>query len=147
MDPVGASPAQAPESPPTVFFDGGCVLCHRSVAFLMRRDRAGRLRFAPLQGETARRLLSPAEIDAGREGTVALHEPGAGRTSVRAAAVLRALGYLPPPWRWLAPLADTPLRRPLDALYRFVARNRARWFGREEACALPDPSMRARLLD
>ena len=41
-------------------------------------------------------------------------------------------GLLPRAWR--------------DALYRFIARNRYRWFGRQESCMLPTPELRARFL-
>jgi predicted DCC family thiol-disulfide oxidoreductase YuxK len=37
-----------------------------------------------------------------------------------------------------------PLR---DAIYRLVARNRYRIFGRYEACFVPDAEMRARLME
>ena len=36
-----------------VFFDGVCGLCSRTVDNLLARDTEARLRFAPLQGETA----------------------------------------------------------------------------------------------
>lgn len=42
---------------PVLFFDGECGLCHRLVRFLLRIDREGRLRFAPLQGPTAQAYL------------------------------------------------------------------------------------------
>src|SRR5258708_2399718 len=75
---------------PIVFFDGACPLCNRSVAFLARRDRSGRLFFAHLQGEIAARHLDPALRSVAQDATVVLLEPGArGRVSVRSAAVLR----------------------------------------------------------
>lgn len=39
-------------SPPTgtLFFDGGCGMCTRSVDLLLRFDRTGRIRTEPLQG-------------------------------------------------------------------------------------------------
>ena len=45
-----------------LFFDGVCGLCSRAVDFVLARDRRGLFQFAPLQGETARQLLPPAEI-------------------------------------------------------------------------------------
>ncbi|MFP5284488.1 MAG: thiol-disulfide oxidoreductase DCC, partial [Thermoanaerobaculia bacterium] len=37
--------------------------------------------------------------------------------------------------------------RPLrDALYRWIARNRYRWFGRTETCWLPTPELQSRFL-
>jgi predicted DCC family thiol-disulfide oxidoreductase YuxK len=134
---------------PIVFFDGDCGLCHRSVAFLLERDRDGRLRFAHLQGDLARRLLPPAMRDVGRDGTVVLLEPAAGpRVSRRSEAVLRALGYLPPPWRWLGLLSGIrPLYPAADLAYRFIVHRRREWFGGADRCALPDARYRARFLD
>jgi predicted DCC family thiol-disulfide oxidoreductase YuxK len=134
---------------PIVFFDGACPLCNRSVAFLAARDSEGRLRFAHLQGEVARGALDPSLRDVGRDGTVVLLEPSAaGRVSVRSAAVLRALAHADARSAWLARLAEHPLAvRLLDVLYRALARRRDRWFGREEACTVPDPALRARFLD
>jgi predicted DCC family thiol-disulfide oxidoreductase YuxK len=136
-------------SRPIVFYDGTCGLCHRSVSFLLDHDPAGALRFARLEGDLARQLLAPEDRDVGEGGSVVLFEPAAGgRVSRRSEAVLRALGYLPAPWRPLAALAGVRLLRPaLDAGYRFVARRRERWFGRAEACPLPDPLLRERFLD
>jgi len=144
----------APEhnaAPPAaiVFFDGECPLCNRSVAFLARHDRAGRLSFAHLQGATAQRLLDPGLRNAARDGTVVLLEQDAGgRSSVRSAAVLRALAHAAPRWGLLAGIAGSPLvTRILDLLYAFVARHRDDWFGRHDTCALPDASFRARFID
>ena len=41
-----------------VFFDGLCPFCHFWVQFLLKRDHNKEFLFAPLQGETARELLS-----------------------------------------------------------------------------------------
>lgn len=132
---------------PVVFFDGACGLCNRSVAFLARHDRQGRLLFAHLQGPTAARLLEPAQRSVAQDGTVVLLEPS-GRVSVRSAAVLRALAYSGAGWRVVARVLASPAARSLlDVAYRFVARRRDRWFGRAESCILPDPALRARFLD
>ena len=40
-----------------VFFDGECGLCDTAVRQIMQIDSKRRLRFAPLQGQTATRLL------------------------------------------------------------------------------------------
>jgi predicted DCC family thiol-disulfide oxidoreductase YuxK len=42
---------------PVLLFDGECGLCQRVVRLLLRIDRAGRLRFAPLQGVAAQAFL------------------------------------------------------------------------------------------
>ncbi|MBU6281842.1 DUF393 domain-containing protein [bacterium] len=143
---VGSSPSADGAGHPVVFFDGECVLCHRGVRFLAARDARARLRFAPLDGEVARRTLPPSLRDAGPEGTVVLLEPD-GRTSVRAEAVLRALAATGGAWSVAGALARSrALLALLDVGYRALARRRTRWFGRTTECPLPDPSMQARLL-
>ena len=42
---------------PIIFFDGVCAMCNTFVEVVVRADRRGIFRFAPLQGETARQLL------------------------------------------------------------------------------------------
>lgn len=134
---------------PIVFFDGTCGLCHRSVAFLLEHDRAGRLRFAHLQGGLAARVLPPDFRDVGPDGTVVLFERAVGnRISRRSEAVFRALAYLPAPWRWIGALATLRALLPLtDVAYRFIVHRRAAWFGQTDQCAIPDARLRARFLE
>lgn len=130
-----------------VLFDGNCALCDGFVRFVIARDPDGRFRFAPLQGETARRTCTAAGLNqpggAGPD-TVMVFEDGVAR--VRSDAVLAIAARLPFPWpiltvgRWV----PRPLR---DALYRWVARHRHRWFGHPSACPVPDPGIRGRFLE
>lgn len=131
-----------PEPSPILLYDGVCGLCDRTVQFFVARDRAGRLRYAPLQGETAAELRREhPEIPEGLD-TIVLVEGG--RAWLRSHAVFRSLAYLPG-WRWVAWLRLLP--RPLtDLAYRLVARVRYRIWGRFDACRLPAPEQQALFL-
>ena len=125
------------------FFDGVCNLCSGAVNFLLDRDRAGRLRFAPLQGPTFAQLRQAhPELD-GVDSFV-LWE-GA-RVHTRSTAALRSLMALGGVWRLAAAGLLIP-RFLRDAAYDLVARRRYRWFGRQDSCRLPTPELRARFLD
>jgi len=125
-----------------VFFDGECGMCGRLVRALLRADRRGALAFAPLQGETARRLLPPLPPDRGEWGLVYLDERGIHRKADATFEVLRRLGGL-----WSIPALARFLPRPLrDGAYRHVARNRYRWSGRAAGCRVPTPEERGRFL-
>jgi predicted DCC family thiol-disulfide oxidoreductase YuxK len=116
---------------PTVFYDGFCRLCGGFVSFLVKRDKAKKMRYRPLQTPEAQALL---KIDLQNLDTIALHKNG--RVYIKSAAALRALALLPGAWK-LAPvflIIPRPLR---DAVYDFVGRNRYRWFGRNSTCFLP----------
>ena len=60
-------------------------------------------------------------------------------------AVLAIWGGLEGPWRALRVLAAVP-RAVRNPIYRWVARHRYRLFGRREACWLPSPAQRGRIL-
>jgi predicted DCC family thiol-disulfide oxidoreductase YuxK len=133
-----------------VFYDGYCGLCDRLVHFLLTRDTAGRLRFAPLQGAVARRELTPAGHDPNDLDTVVVIADFAGvnpRVLTRSRAVLHALAQLGGRWRLLAGVGSVVPSFLADAIYRSVARRRYRIFGRYEVCPLPRPEWRDRFLD
>ena len=115
--------------------------------WLLDHDPRARLRYAPLQGETASALRArhsqiPDELDT----VVYVEADAAGeRVFLRSDAVLRALAQLEAPWRWLAALRVLP-RGLRDAAYRGFAQRRYRWFGRFDACRLPSPEEKPRFL-
>ncbi len=131
-----------------VLFDGVCGFCDAAVRWLVRCDPEGRLRFAPLQGATAAELRARhPEIPGGLETLVYVDASGGGeRVYLRSAAVFRACAAISgaPPWVRLA--ARIP-RALADLGYRIFARVRYRVFGRLDACRVPGPSERARMLD
>ncbi|MFZ1392391.1 MAG: DCC1-like thiol-disulfide oxidoreductase family protein [Dokdonella sp.] len=118
-----------------VVFDAHCLLCSGSVCYLLRHDRRRRLRYATVQSDAGRELLQRAGVDAIDPESFVLLDGT--RTWTGTAAVLRVAHALGWPWRlaWVAWLIPCPLR---DALYRWIARNRYRWFGRREICFVPD---------
>lgn len=135
------------ERGPIILFDGHCNLCSGAVRFVIGRDPRAQFRFASLQSEAARRLCAEAgiaaPIAAAPDSIVLIAE---GRALERSDAALAIAGRLGFPWRLLAALRIVP--RPIrDAGYRFVARNRYRWFGRTDACMVPTPELRARFID
>lgn len=108
----------------------------------MRRDRAGKLRYAPLQGETYAAIQSaekPTNFD-----TVVLYDNGVFRT--RSDAVLTLLSTVGGIWGVFAPVGRIIPRPIRDAMYKVIARNRRRILGGPEACRLPTMTERAMLL-
>ncbi|HSK01124.1 MAG TPA: DCC1-like thiol-disulfide oxidoreductase family protein [Kofleriaceae bacterium] len=127
---------------PVVLYDGECGLCHRSVKFLLARDRQ-QLWYAPLQGETAARLRAAhPEIPATLESVVLVDGD---RVHLRSKAFLYGARYLTRPWRWAYHVRWLPAFL-LDLLYRVIARIRYRVWGRFDACTVPTTDQRAHLL-
>jgi len=127
---------------PILFFDGVCGLCNWFVDLLLKADRQDRFRFAPLQGDTAQRMLGLQDQYGGPNSFV-FHEKE--RSYEQSNAVLLALRRLGGVWRLVAMLYVFP--RPLrDFVYRIVARNRYRWFGKRDVCRVPTPEEQERFL-
>ncbi|HEY9384608.1 MAG TPA: DCC1-like thiol-disulfide oxidoreductase family protein [Gemmatimonadales bacterium] len=127
---------------PIIYFDGLCNLCDGFVRFLVARDRRGRYRFAPLQGDTARTRLE-GRFTGNELETLVLEEPR--RFRIRSDAALEILSGLGGLWHLAVVLRIVP--RPLrDALYDYVARKRFAWYGRRDACRIPTPDEARRFL-
>jgi predicted DCC family thiol-disulfide oxidoreductase YuxK len=147
--------ADAPYDPfvssPVVLFDGVCNLCNGSVNFVIDHERGTDLRFAALQSDAARKLVAAAAGEVAARELAGGDEPASivvvedGKVYTRSTAALRVARHLRAPWRWLAVFVLVP--RPIrDAVYRWIARRRYRWFGKADQCRVPTPELRARFL-
>jgi len=129
-----------------VLFDGVCNLCNRTVQFIIRHDKAGRFQFASQQSEAGQRILQQHGIptEAALADSVVVIEEG--RVWLESDAALHILYRLGGVWRIPALLRWVPkgLR---DWVYRWVAQNRYRIFGRRESCLVPTPELKQRFLD
>ncbi|WP_339317074.1 thiol-disulfide oxidoreductase DCC family protein [Paenibacillus sp. FSL R10-2734] len=126
-----------------VLIDGVCHLCQGLIRFIIPRDPKAKFLFAPLQSEIAAKLMHEAGLPTGQLNTVVLLENGVCYTE--SAAVLRIARRLRFPWpvTYVFIVVPRPIR---NALYRYVAKNRYRWFGRDEQCLLPTPEIKQRFL-
>ena len=126
-----------------VLFDGTCGFCEGAVRFIVTRDRAGYFRFAPAQWPQAVEVL--AQHGLSREATRSLVLIEGDRVWLRSTASLRIAARLGWPWKasaWLL-VIPAPIR---DIGYRIIAALRHRLAGRSDACTLPPPELKGRLL-
>jgi predicted DCC family thiol-disulfide oxidoreductase YuxK len=127
---------------PIIVFDGICVLCNGWVRFLLERD-GGRYRFAAMQSPGGRALLSMHGLDPDDPASFLLIEGPHAWTDTD--AIGRVLAGLGGAWRAAGLISAAP-RFLRDPLYRWVARNRYRWFG-TTTCAFPAEEQRARFIE
>ena len=126
-----------------VVFDGVCSFCSASVRFILKYDREGRFVFAPMQSRMGRELLERHGLDPEDVQTFLLVKDS--KAYIRSDAALEIAKDLRH-WRWLRIFQYVP-RSIRDGVYGVIARNRYRWFGRNDVCFLPTPEERARFLD
>jgi predicted DCC family thiol-disulfide oxidoreductase YuxK len=126
-----------------VLFDGTCAFCERSVSFIAARDPVGYFRFGASQSPQAAALLAAYGLSRETARSIILIEDG--RAYLRSTASLRIAARLTFPWS----LARVFLRVPApvrDAVYGVIAAIRHRIAGRSNACEVPPPAIRARMI-
>lgn len=135
------------KSAATIFYDGGCGLCHRFVRFALAEDREGKcFRFAPLQGDVfaALRKASTRSEMLDDIDSIVLSLPD-GSLLVRAAAVIEIGKRLGGIWRVVATAVSIFPLRVLDAGYDGIAKIRHRIFATPpDACPILPEHLRER---
>jgi predicted DCC family thiol-disulfide oxidoreductase YuxK len=125
-----------------ILFDGTCAFCEGSVKFIAARD-SGYFRFGASQTPEAAAIL--AHYGTSRDAARSLILIENGRVYLRSTATLMIVKRMRAPWRWLGVLLWVPL--PVrDAAYRVIAAVRHRIAGTSNACEIPPPEIRARLI-
>ncbi len=131
------------ESRAIVLFDGTCLFCEGSVKFIARRDPQGYFRFGASQTAPAQALLVAHGVNRTAARSIILIEDG--RVYLRSTAALRIASRLSGPWKLAGWLLAIP--RPIrDAVYDVVAAVRHRIAGESNACEIPPPELRGRII-
>ena len=126
-----------------ILFDGICNLCNQSVQFIIKRDPKNYFKFAALQSEQAQLILDQHGIPGDVIDTIVLIENNKIYTqstaALRIARKLNRLYFL----LYIFILIPPFIRNPI---YRFIARNRYKWFGKKDSCMMPEPELKNRFL-
>ena len=133
-----------------LLFDGECGLCHACVRLLLRADREGALRYAPLQGAAAQAFLREQGLRTEDFDTLIFVPDWAGRATlgrylVRTDAVLAACATA---GGWIGALAELRVvpRGWRDSAYKIVARLRYRILGKYRPRPFAQPEWAERFL-
>jgi len=140
---VVATPAR-----PVLLYDGVCGFCDRTVRLLLRIDRRGAFRFAPLDGDFATRVFDARPTLHGIDSLILVEVAGDDSVAgvfTRSDALLRIAAHLGGAWRLVGVARAIPgaLR---DRAYDSFARRRYRLMGRLDACRVPPAELRSRFL-
>jgi predicted DCC family thiol-disulfide oxidoreductase YuxK len=122
-------------------FDGICVLCSGGASWVMQHDKKERINFTPAQEKLGQALYTHYGVQL--DESYLLIDNGRAFTASRGYLELcRTLGG----WWHILRLAAIIPETLRDRLYALIARNRYRWFGRADYCALLTAAQRSRLL-
>ena len=125
-----------------VFFDGVCNLCQRSVRYLIKYDNKGILKFASLQGNYAKTFLPDSELKS-IESILFYDGKSLSKKSTAIINLCKILGG----WHHIMLLGFIVPKFIRDGIYGIVAKNRYRWFGKQDKCMRPLKSLESRFLD
>lgn len=126
-----------------IFFDGVCNLCNGSVNFVIDRDKKKVFRYAPLQSDFAKEKLLPKGVDLEKLDTIMLLKDG--KVYQKSSAALLVASKLSGAWPLFAVFLILP-KFIRDFFYDIVARNRYKWFGKEDQCRIPTPELKSLFL-
>lgn len=129
---------------PVILFDGVCNLCHTAVQFVIARDPKRHFRFASLQSDYGQAIAQKADLSTTDLSSFILYENGV--TYTRSTGALKTTKGLSGGWPLLYAFIIVP-KFIRDAVYDLVAKNRYRWFGKQESCWVPTPALKALFLD
>lgn len=132
------------DSGPVTVMDGECVLCSTGARLLSRFDKAQEFRICRAQTQLGQSLLLHYGLSPQDPGSWLYIVDGHAYTSldamIRVGSRVGGAGWLMQPLRLMPRLVQ-------DWLYRRLARNRYWLFGRNDMCSIPDPALRARLME
>lgn len=126
-----------------ILFDGVCNLCNSMVQFVIKKDSKKLFQFASLQSAYGQQILQKFKLPTTVLNSFVLLEDG--KIYTKSTAALRVAKQLKGLWPLLYGFIIVPtfIR---NGVYDFIAKNRYKWFGKQETCWLPTPDLRDRFL-
>ncbi len=118
-------------------------MCSGAVAFIIKRDKSARYKFAALQSENGKNLISKFNLSPDKIDSILLLEND--KYFIKSTAVIKICRNLRALWplMYIFILIPKSLR---DYVYDLIAKNRYRWFGKKEQCLIPGEVLESRFL-
>ncbi len=127
-----------------ILFDGVCNLCNGAVTYIIKRDKQNSFQFAAIQSDIGQKLIAERNIDTSKVDSIILIDPGKAYylKSTAALEITKAFGGAWP----LAQVFSIFPESFRDLVYDLVAKNRYKWFGKQDSCMIPTPELSAKFL-
>lgn len=127
-----------------ILFDGVCNLCNSAVQYVIKHDKKDVFRFVALESELGIEILEYIGINNKNIDSIILFEPGKAYyyKSNAALEIAKTLGGIFTFGTFFR-IIPTGIR---NSVYDYVAKNRYKWFGKQEKCLLPTPALASKFL-
>lgn len=126
-----------------ILFDGVCNLCNHSVQFVIERDKQKKFKFSSLQSPFGQKILKENKLNTNDFSSFLYLENG--NIHTKSSASLRVAKELSGIIKvfYIFIIIPKPIR---DFFYSIIAKNRYKWFGKEDSCWLPTPDLKERFI-
>ncbi len=127
-----------------VLFDGVCNLCNSSIQFIIENDPNKVFKFASLQSSFGQEILRENNLSTNSFDSFIYLENNTLYTESKAALKVAKQLKFPISLAYVFIIVPSFIR---NGVYRFIAKNRYKWFGKQNACWMPSPDLKSRFLD
>ncbi len=126
-----------------LLFDGYCNLCHSSVQFVLKHEKNQELYFTSLQSPIGIEILNHYSINPKETDSLVLIEKN--KAYIKSSAALRLGKYLKGFYSLgFIFIIVPPFIR--NCVYDYIAKNRYKWYGKQDSCIVPDENLAKRYL-
>ena len=115
-----------------ILFDGICNLCNGTINFILKRDKKDQFHFVTLQSDLGDELIEQYKIAPETDSVILIIK---NRVYTESDAALEIARKLPTPWNWFSAFKIIP-KKIRDGVYKWIAKNRYRWFGKRNTCRI-----------
>lgn len=117
-----------------ILFDSDCLLCNRSVQFIIERDPQIKFKFASIKSKIGKGLIEIYQIPSTIDSIIYIEGQ---HYYIQSSAILHICKNLNGIWKYLYffSIIPTSFR---NFLYDIISQNRHKWFGRSDNCFLSD---------
>lgn len=127
-----------------VFFDSSCIMCNRSILFMIKIDKMENFKFCSLQSKLAMEILSQFKITLGTDFSTmyVLHDK---KIYTRSDCFILFLSIMGGYWKLISVILRLFPKIIRNSVYDFVSKHRKR-FLKKNACTIPTESVRKRII-
>jgi len=129
---------------PIILFDGVCNLCNTSVQFIIKRDSKKNFMFSSLQSDAGQAILLQNNLENLDFDTIILLEDGI--VYDKSTAILKIIRRLSGFYKFGYIFIMVP-KFIRDFVYKIIAKNRYKWFGKRDTCMIPTEELKLRFLE
>jgi predicted DCC family thiol-disulfide oxidoreductase YuxK len=137
--------SELPINKKIILFDGVCNLCNSSIQFIVKHDSRDIFRFVSIQSEFGQKIIKHIGIQNQNLDSIILYEPGIAY-NYKSAAVFKIAENLDGIIGLFYIFNILPTNF-TNLFYDYIAKNRYKWFGKQNFCMIPTNDLMAKFLN